>query len=66
MGRKRSAETELRQVRRELKETRAALNSMRTDHIHSINTATILKAERDEWKRRFDALLNRLPNEVKP
>ena len=61
MPKKPSAETELRTVKRELRETRAVLAKATRER--DVYRARLTRAEQkvSEWVKRFDSLLERTP-----
>lgn len=59
MSRKPSAETELRNVKRELKRAREACADMRAELDGFRARATRAEQEAAEWRRRFDLLLEK-------
>lgn len=61
MGRQPSAETLLRTAKRRIKELEQQLADAQTDATAQRQRSIRLQTERDEWKARFDALLERVP-----
>lgn len=62
MAKSPSAETQLRTLRSELKRVREERDDARSSTIHYRQRAEKSEQESEEWKRRFDTLLNREPS----
>lgn len=56
-----SIETQLRTVKRELAKTKSELATMRARANRAESEGRNLIVERDEWKKRFDELLRKMP-----
>jgi len=61
MSRLPSAETELRNVKRDLKEAREQLGESRAEANSLRRNLVAVRDELNEWKSRFDKLLERTP-----
>jgi hypothetical protein len=59
--RARKPETEIRDLKRQLKEAEAARTNYHDEALRLRNRLIAAQRERDEWKARFDLLLTKLP-----
>jgi len=64
MVRKRSPETELRHVKAELRVIEKELAEEKAAYAQAQASLKLCRAEAQEWKERFDKLLNRTPKEL--
>jgi len=64
MVRKRSPETELRQLKAELRAVEKELAEEKAACARAMASLKLRSAETQEWKERFDKLLNRTPKEL--
>lgn len=63
MSRPASAETQLKNAHRQVRALQADLTRMRQEMTMYKHRAEMYQKDRDEWKARFDKLLERLPED---